>query len=85
METKSIEEIKTILGYSDLRTVRKWCIDNNVLIIKQGKTEFVFETNFRLALELPFINKLKKKFGDDWESVYNLYKDGTIPLNIEIT
>ncbi len=68
-----------LLGYSDLRAVRKWCEQNNVLIIKQGKCEFVIEVNFNEAYEKPFINTLKKKFGDEWETVYRLYKDGNIP------
>ncbi len=41
--------------------------------------EFVIESDFMLTYELPFINKLKRKFGDKWEMVYNLHKDGNVP------
>ncbi|MFY9309605.1 MAG: hypothetical protein WAQ28_11215 [Bacteroidia bacterium] len=74
-----IEELKEMLNYNDLRAVRSWCEKNDVLIVKQGKFEFVFETNFKEVYEKPFINKLKSKFGNEWESVYRLYKEGNVP------
>lgn len=79
MKTLLIYELQILLGYSDNRSVRDWCIQENVLIVKRGKNEMVFECEFKLAYELPFINKLKNKFGDGWDQVYNLYKDGNIP------
>lgn len=79
MDILSIEELFEPLGLTDIRSVRAWCDKNDVLTIKQAKNEFVIKSDFKLAFELPFINKLKRKFGDDWEQVYNLYKDGNIP------
>ena len=79
MKTLEIEELKEKLNYSDLRPIRNWCQTNDVLIIKHGKLEFVFEVNFKEAYEKPFINKLKSKFGDEWESVYRLYSEGNVP------
>lgn len=79
MKVIHIEELLEILGYTDVKAVRNWCSRNDVLIMKPGKIEYVYETEFILAYEMPFINKLKNKFGDDWEQVYNLYKDGNIP------
>lgn len=79
MKTIAIEKLNDYLNYSDLRAVRNWCSKNDVLIIRQGKCEFVIESNFKEAYELPFISKLKKKFGKDWESVYLLYFEGNIP------
>lgn len=78
-----IEKLLELLDYNDLRSVRKWCIEKNVIIITQGKIEFVFETEFILAYEKPFIEKLKRIYGTGWEKVYYLFKDGNIPaLNI---
>ncbi|MGB3948539.1 MAG: hypothetical protein WBM13_11185, partial [Bacteroidia bacterium] len=67
MKKISIEELKEKLNYNDLRPIRNWCQKNDVLIIKHGKSEFVFESNFEEAYEKPFINKLKSKFGKEWE------------------
>ena len=83
MKTIDITELKEKLDYLDLRAVRNWCKRNDVLIIKQGKMEFVIESNFEEVYEKPFINKLKRQFGDDWVSTYRLYKEGNITaLNI---
>ncbi|MCW3085085.1 MAG: hypothetical protein JWP12_2451 [Bacteroidetes bacterium] len=79
MNTLSLNKLLDYLDYSDLRAVRKWCNKNDVFIIKHGKNEFVFETDFKIVWERPFINKLKATFGDDWKSVYQLHKDGNIP------
>ncbi len=79
MKNISIEEILKQLSYSDLRSGRRWCRENDVLLIKQGKQEFALETNFQEAFERPFITKLKKQHGDGWKMVYNLYKEGNIP------
>ena len=52
-------------------------------LFNHGKFEFAIEANFKEVFEKPFIEKLKKKFGKDWESVYNLYSSGNIPaLNL---
>ena len=83
MNTIEISKVMQKLGYSDLRAARDWCNENNVQIIKHGKTEFVIEANFLEAYELPFINNLKKKYGNDWQDVYRLYNEGNIPaLNL---
>jgi hypothetical protein len=79
MKTLTLTELLEPLRYSDIRTVRDWCIKNKVLVTKIGKCEVVLEIEFKLAYELPYINKLKNKFGDGWEQVYNLYRDGNIP------
>ncbi len=57
MKKLAIEELKTWLKYNDLRPIRKWCIKNDVLIIKHGKNEFVFETAFIEVFERPFIDQ----------------------------
>jgi hypothetical protein len=79
MKNISLDEILKQLNYSDLRSGRRWCRDNDVLLMKQGKQEFALETNFQEAFERPFITKLKRQHGDEWKMVYNLYKEGNIP------
>lgn len=78
MKVIHIEELFELLGYRDIESIRKWCVNNDVLITKTGKVEFVYETEFQLVYEKPFIDKLKRKFGAEWEQVYNLYKEGNI-------
>lgn len=66
------------LNYTDARAVRAWCRKNNILLNKDGKAEYVFESTFKEVTERPFIEKLKREFGDDWESAYNVYASGNI-------
>ncbi len=83
MKKLLIDELKDQLNYNDLRAVRNWCQKNDVHITKHGKLEFVFEANFKEVYEKPFINRLKSRFGKEWESVYRLYNEGNVPaLNI---
>lgn len=84
MRKIELYELTDFLGYTDLKSIRNWCARNDVLIVKQGKMEFVFEPDFKLAYELPLINKLKRKFGDNWEQVYRLFADNNIPALNEL-
>ena len=79
MRRIGLSELFAYLGYTDIRTVRKWCNNNNVAIIRQGKSEFVYEANFRQVFDRPLINKLREQHGDNWQEVYQLYLDGNIP------
>ncbi|OFY97878.1 MAG: hypothetical protein A3K10_15290 [Bacteroidetes bacterium RIFCSPLOWO2_12_FULL_31_6] len=79
MKTILIKNLLEPLNYKDLKAVRSWCTDHDVLIIKQGKNEFVIESEFESVFEKPFVDKLKRKFGGGWEDAYRLYKDGNIP------
>lgn len=73
-----LEEIRQELGYASLRDAKKWCVRNNVELYKPAKLFFASEIDFKLAYDKPFINKLKKKFGKDWETIYNFYNSGNI-------
>ncbi len=73
-----LKELLEQLGYRDIRSVRKWCAKNGVFIVRQGKDEFVIESDFNKAFEIPFINNLKKNYGKDWEEVYRLHQEGNV-------
>lgn len=79
MKTIAIKDLKEKFDCKDLRPIRNWCKKNDVLITKHGKREFVYECDFELAYDKPFINKLKREHGKEWESVYRLHKDGNVP------
>lgn len=78
MERIKLKELFDYLGYVDMRSVRRWCNKNGVFIIRHGKDEFVFESDFKKAFEIPFINNLKKQYGKDWEEVYRLHQEGNV-------
>jgi hypothetical protein len=78
MKTIPLKQLLEKLKYKDLRSVRRWCEQKSVAVMKQGLNEFVYESNFLEAFDKPFIEKLKSRFGKDWESVYVLYRDGNV-------
>lgn len=78
MKRLLLKELLAQLGYKDVRSVRKWCNKNAVFIIRHGKDEFVVESDFKKAFEIPFINNLKKQFGNNWEEVYRLHAEGDV-------
>lgn len=74
-----IDDLKEILPYKDVRAIRKWCEKHNVYVFDKGKkTESVSETEFEIEYDKGFISHLKKKYGEDWNSAYRLFKDGNI-------
>lgn len=78
MKHLHLKELLEQLGYRDIRSVRKWCARHGVFIVRQGKDEFVIESDFKKAIEIPFINNLKKQYGKDWEEVYRLHQEGNV-------
>ena len=72
-----LEEIRTMLNYKDLRSVKNWCDKNDVFIISQGNTQFVNKNEFVLALYKPFISKLRTKH-DNWKTVFENFLKGDL-------
>jgi len=56
MKRLLLKELLEQLGYVDVRSVRKWCAKNGVFVFRQGKEEFVVKSEFKKAVEIPFIN-----------------------------
>jgi hypothetical protein len=80
-----IEDLKLFLNRISIRAIRNWCLKNDVLIMHKGtKAECVSEMEFEMAFNKPLIDKLKKKFGKGWESVYKLHKSGSIEALAEL-
>ncbi|MCD6019732.1 MAG: hypothetical protein K0S53_2853 [Bacteroidetes bacterium] len=81
MKIISLSEIAEYLNYADaeMRSTKKWCIERDVLIFKQGQCWYAYEVEFRTAFEKPLIDKLKKKQGADWKRDYDIISNGNIP------
>jgi hypothetical protein len=84
MKILSLKQVGEILGYNDLRSVRKWCKSNSLFIIKQGKSEVVPEAGFREAFDKPLITDLQKRFGSEWQTIYHSFLNGEIPNVTEL-
>lgn len=49
-----IEELKSLSGYTDIRSIRRWLAGMNVRLIKMGKRYCVDQEAFEKALEQKF-------------------------------
>ncbi|KAF2511800.1 hypothetical protein E0W72_05700 [Flavobacterium arcticum] len=61
-----------------MRSIRKWCVKNQLPIYRDSSGEFVNEKEFELAYNLPIILRLKNQFGDYWQDYYELYLNGKL-------
>ncbi len=89
METITLKEIVSRFPFKGIRSLKSWCQRNAIDVYNFDRIEFLLEKEFILVFEKPFIDKLKRKFGDSWGSVYEVYKSGNIQeletLNESIT
>ena len=77
-----LDEIRSMLNYKDLRSVKHWCNKNDVFIISQGNMQFVNKNEFVLALYKPFIAKLKTKH-KNWKAVFENFLKGDMVSLLE--
>lgn len=72
---KSLKEISKILGFKDIRTVRKWCIKNEVQILNDpgNRWNYVITAEFEAARYRQMIHYLKRKYGNKWTDAFKAY------------
>ena len=70
-----LNQILKPINRKDIRAAIKWCEKNGVEIFHD---EFVIKSDFDLAYDLPLITKLKKEHGDEWQVMYQAYKNDTV-------
>ena len=68
----NLTEAKALLNYRDIRSVLKWCEDNDVFVIEQGNTKVVNLAEFILAFYKPFILHLKHS-KENWKELLMSY------------
>lgn len=73
-----LSELFFLINRKDKRSVRAWCLKNYLQIYKDSSGEFVINSEFELAYNLPLIKKLKLKYGEKWGLYYEAYKEGKL-------
>ena len=67
-----------LINRTDIRTIRKWCKENNINVLKDISGEYVMEEDFNLAYNTPLITRLQRKHGKEWQTVYPYYINGEL-------
>lgn len=84
LRRKYLSELSPLINKKDVRSIRKWCVKNQIPIYRDSSGEFVNEKEFELIYNLPIISRLKDQFGDCWQNYYNLYQTGQLHESLQL-
>ena len=70
----TMREVAERLKIKSVDTAARWCLDHNIDILNLSNKRVVVEFAVTLAIDQPFINLLKKNYGDRWIEYYNAHK-----------
>lgn len=63
-------EAKMLLSLKSNNALIAWCKENDVTIYSERSRKFMCRVEFNTALEAPFIQSLKGKYGENWREAY---------------
>jgi hypothetical protein len=72
LERIYINEAGQLLAIKSTKALEKWCLANGVSIYIERGRKFMCRIEFLSAVEKPFIQSLKKKYGIRWKEMYHL-------------
>ena len=63
-------EAKMLLSLKSNKALITWCEENDVTIYSERNRKFMCRVEFITALETPFIQSLRRKYGGNWKEAY---------------
>ncbi len=75
-----LHDVLEKINKQDIRTVLKWCEENDVTVFSDTSGKFIIQSEFDLAYNKPIRKVYQKKFGDKWLEVYNLAKENKLHI-----
>ena len=72
LERLYFREACQFLAIKSNDALEKWCDANGLKIYIERGRKFLCRIEFLAALEKPFIQSLKKKYGDKWKEMYDI-------------
>lgn len=72
LERIYLNEAGQILAIKSTKALEKWCNANGIIIYIERGRKFMCRIEFLSAVERPFIQTLKKAYGDKWKEVYHI-------------
>jgi len=97
LERIYIHEARHFIAVKSTKAIEKWCNANGIKIYIESGRKFLCRIEFLTAVEKPFIQTLKRTYGEKWIEVYHImetndtvelskYPDaGQEPLKIQLT
>jgi len=65
-----LSELSEELGFTDLRSTKKWLKELSIEFWKQGREFVAFQWDVEFALQLKRVEHLQKKFPAEWYEIY---------------
>ena len=75
-----LHDVLVKINKKDIRSVLKWCEDNDVNVISDSSGKFIIQSEFNAAYNKPIREVYKKIYGDQWLEVYDLSKEDKLHL-----
>lgn len=75
-----LQDVLLKINKKDIRSVIKWCEDNDVNVFSDSSGRFIIVSEFEFAYDRPIIDLYKKRFGGSWLNVYSLAKENNLHL-----
>ncbi len=81
LETLTLKELAVKIGYTDLRSVYRWCANNGVVVLFDNGTrvKYVVRSEFEAARMKTFVVYLKKRYGEKhWVEAFKAHMNFNI-------
>lgn len=82
VEIIPLKELRQQLRLTDMRSVRRYCLQNGIAILKDNgsRSSYVMRSDYEAGRMRAFIRLLKKRHGKDWIKAYQAHVDFNIEL-----
>jgi len=84
MQRLYLNAIGSLINKKDARTIKKWCKTNQLDLYTDSSGIFAYKQEFDIVYDLPLIKRLKVVYGDKWDAMYKVYKDGELHKLIDM-
>lgn len=73
VEFISLEELQTKLNLRDRRSVRRWCEERAIPLIRMGKRAVAPRIHVDIELMKPLVISLRNSYGEQWKEYFLMY------------
>ena len=68
----TLRQVAKELKYKDDLATRRWLKKNGIQIHRLAKENFVYQIEFDLVFDRPYVNSLRNQYPQKWKEIYRL-------------
>lgn len=68
----TLRQVAKELNYKDELATRRWLKKNGIQIHRLAKENFVYQIEFDLVFDRPYVNSLRNQYPQKWKEIYRL-------------